>query len=167
MSRSANAARNANEGPAFQPRQIAMGSAVRGRGGAGAEVAPAPSRITRRPRPAASRAMLTPFKPPPMIAKIVIRHAQVSSRSCAQAPWRCPRCGQPARRIARSARVADEITLHRVAALLGEEAICLNIQLWVYERPRQHDRHSRPGRRIHTHNTVSRRRYCSERIKVS
>ena len=39
-----------------------------------AEEAPAPrspcsSRITRRPRPAASRAMLTPFNPPPIIAR--------------------------------------------------------------------------------------------------
>ena len=30
---------------------------------------PCSSRITRSPRPAASRAMLTPFNPPPMIAR--------------------------------------------------------------------------------------------------
>ena len=42
--------------------------------GGEAEEAPAPrspcsSRMTRKPRPAASRAMLTPFNPPPMIAR--------------------------------------------------------------------------------------------------
>ena len=36
---------------------------------AAAPRSPCSSRITRRPRPAASRAMLTPFKPPPMIAR--------------------------------------------------------------------------------------------------
>ncbi len=36
---------------------------------AAAPRSPCSSRITRKPRPAASRATLTPFKPPPMIAR--------------------------------------------------------------------------------------------------
>jgi hypothetical protein len=68
MSRSASAARtrqNALRSNIARSPWISRGEA---------EDAPAPrspcsSRITLRPRPAASRAMLTPFKPPPMIAR--------------------------------------------------------------------------------------------------
>jgi len=53
---------------ALQHRQIAWIS--RGEAeDAAAPRSPCSSRITRKPRPAASRATLTPFKPPPMIAR--------------------------------------------------------------------------------------------------
>src|SRR5579872_3077540 len=135
MSRSASAAcvrRNARRSSAnrspWTKRPLALEAAL--------ARSPCSIRMTLRPRPAASRATLTPFRPPPMIARsksamggtLTGKTARCRRIDCFESAGLARRldrvpgwtADQPVVLIDRK-RLADEVALDGVAALLGEE----------------------------------------------